>query len=73
VATEPDELPHSPVAETYRKQTRKSSRSYLSAEQIIPSGTSRQTLVYEPYPFYAAKGAGAWLTDIDGNKYLDLA
>jgi glutamate-1-semialdehyde 2,1-aminomutase len=72
VATEPDELPHSPVAETYRKQTRKSSRSYLSAEQIIPSGTSRQTLVYEPYPFYAAKGAGAWLTDIDGNKYLDL-
>ena len=45
---------------------------------LIPAGT--QTLAKGPgqyvkgvAPKYAKKGKGAWLTDVDGNQYLDMS
>jgi glutamate-1-semialdehyde 2,1-aminomutase len=35
-------------------------------------GVSRSTLVFRPYPFFSGHGDGAYLVDLDGNRYLDL-
>ena len=41
------------------------------ARRVIPDGVSRGTLLVDPYPIYVASGQGAWVTDVDGNRYLD--
>jgi glutamate-1-semialdehyde 2,1-aminomutase len=38
----------------------------------MPGGTTRSTIQRIPIPIYVAAGSGAWLTDVDGNRYLDL-
>jgi glutamate-1-semialdehyde 2,1-aminomutase len=41
------------------------------AKRSIPGGASRSTVLTEPHPIYVAEGQGAWVTDVDGNRYLD--
>jgi len=38
----------------------------------MPGGNTRTVLYYGPFPICAARGEGAWLTDIDGHRYLNL-
>lgn len=47
-------------------------QTYRRAQGVMPGGTTRVTIPRQPIPIYAAAGEGAWLTDIDGNRYLDL-
>jgi glutamate-1-semialdehyde 2,1-aminomutase len=61
-----------PSIDQYRARTPRSHQLFVDAEQIIPGGVSRGTLAYQPYPFYAATAAGAVITDVDGNDYVDL-
>lgn len=42
------------------------------AKQVMPSGYTRHMIVAKPYPYYAASGDGCWITDVDGNRYLDF-
>ena len=51
---------------------RKSRRIFEAAKHVFPGGTTRVTVERNPYPRYAARGEGAFLTDIDGNRLLDL-
>ncbi|WP_420609826.1 aspartate aminotransferase family protein [Candidatus Poriferisodalis sp.] len=44
---------------------------YEKAHQWIPDGVSRATLLRRPNPIYVDHGQGAWVTDVDGNRYLD--
>ncbi len=44
---------------------------YEKAHQWIPDGVSRATLLRRPNPIYVDHGEGAWVTDVDGNRYLD--
>lgn len=62
----------STAIERYSKQTARSRQLHADAGGIIPGGVSRGTLAFQPYPFYAAGAAGAYVTDVDGNEYLDL-
>lgn len=39
---------------------------------MIPDGASRSTVLIRPHPIYVAEGSGAWLTDVDGRRYLDV-
>ena len=44
------------------------------AKAVLPDGVSspvRGAGVFDPYPFYVARGEGAYLEDVDGNRYLD--
>ncbi|MFY0614284.1 MAG: aspartate aminotransferase family protein [Hyphomicrobiaceae bacterium] len=50
----------------------RSGQTYERAKNVFPGGTTRVTTARQPAPIYAAEGQGAWLTDIDGNRYLDL-
>ena len=46
--------------------------AFERAKQVFPGGTTRITVPRRPLPVYMASGKGAWLTDVDGNRYLDF-
>jgi glutamate-1-semialdehyde 2,1-aminomutase len=50
----------------------RSLRTFKRAQAVLPGGTTRVTVARTPTPIYATEGKGAWLTDLDGNRYLDL-
>ena len=43
-----------------------------TAQQWIERGDKCITTTYGRYPLVAARGAGCWLWDVDGKKYLDF-
>jgi glutamate-1-semialdehyde 2,1-aminomutase len=42
------------------------------AAAAMPGGNTRSTLYFTPFPLTMAGGAGCWMTDLDGHRYLDL-
>jgi glutamate-1-semialdehyde 2,1-aminomutase len=46
---------------------------YAKALELLPGGVSRNTVLREPYPSYAAYGEGCRLTDIEGVTRLDFS
>lgn len=49
-----------------------SRRLFEEAQQYLAGGNSRLTVYYKPYPVYVERGEGAFLYDVDGNRYLDV-
>jgi len=56
----------------YEAGTPVSRRLQQDAESYLPGGSSRGTAYFEPYPFFAERGEGHYLYDVDGNRYLDF-
>lgn len=50
-----------------------SSLLYDRALCVLPGGVSRNTVLRKPHPFYAAKGEGCYVTDIEGVRRIDFA
>ncbi len=48
-------------------------KNYDQAKQVMPGGTTRVTVKRMPVPIYVERGEGAYLIDVDGNRYLDFA
>ena len=42
------------------------------AALAMPGGNTRTTSFYPPYPLVFERGAGPWLWDVDGRRYVDL-
>jgi len=63
---------NSGIYAAYRDRTKKSAEIFGRAKQLMPGGTSRQASFWAPYPLTIARGEGAYLEDVDGNRYLDL-
>jgi glutamate-1-semialdehyde 2,1-aminomutase len=42
------------------------------AHAVFPDGTTRVTVEWDPFPRYIARAEGAYLTDADGKRFLDL-
>ncbi len=42
------------------------------ARNYLAGGNSRLTVYYKPHPVYVERGEGAYLYDVDGNRYLDV-
>lgn len=42
------------------------------AHAVFPDGTTRVTIERDPVPRYIARAEGAYLTDVDGRRFLDL-
>jgi glutamate-1-semialdehyde 2,1-aminomutase len=59
------------MSRTYPDVSGRSAEIHGRARQVIPDGASRSTVLIRPHPIYVAEGRGAWVTDVDGNRYLD--
>jgi len=58
-----------------RRNTAKTPRSkelFHRAAEVLPGGVFDPSHFSSPYPVYFDRGEGAYLYDVDGNKYLDL-
>ncbi|MBA4147768.1 MAG: aspartate aminotransferase family protein [Verrucomicrobia bacterium] len=51
----------------------KSSQLYERALRVLPGGVSRNAVLSRPHPYYAAKGEGCYVTDIEGVRRIDFA
>ena len=60
-------------AQEYRDRTPKSSALYEKARARLPGGAGRNATMFWPNPIYADHGEGAYLIDIDDNRYVDLS
>lgn len=56
----------------YRAKTARSRELFEEASRVLPGGNTRTTIFFDPYPFYAARGAGARIWDVDGVERLDF-
>ena len=50
----------------------RSAALYNRARAVLPSGNSRATVFFKPYPLYAVSGAGCMVTDADGVARIDF-
>lgn len=60
------------ILERYKQRTKKSKEHNEKAKQFMPGGDTRSIAYYPPYPFFAEKGSGCYLYDVDGNEYIDF-
>jgi glutamate-1-semialdehyde 2,1-aminomutase len=56
----------------YRRQNPASLSRFEGAKAVIAGGNTRLTAFFAPYPFYAVKGEGSRIYDLDGNIRLDF-
>ena len=64
-------LPKTNILEELKHARSVSSEIYKRACQVLPSGTVSRARIISPHPFFATRGEGAYLFDVDGNKYID--
>jgi glutamate-1-semialdehyde 2,1-aminomutase len=63
-----------PVAEAereYRARTPASERHHERATRLLAGGVSANVKFFAPYPPAMARAEGAYLWDLDGNRYID--
>ena len=51
----------------------RSAKLYQRACKVMPGGVSRNTILRTPYPPYAERGEGCYVTDIEGVKRIDFS
>lgn len=51
--------------------TAHSAELFGRAKSVMPSGYTRNMVVQHPYPTYADRADGAYIWDVDGNRYID--
>lgn len=56
-----------------QEEQSRSAEIYRRACQVMPGGVSRNTVLRTPYPPYAVRGEGCYVTDIEGVKRIDFA
>lgn len=54
-------------------QKRTSEEIYSQAVNVLPGGVSRNTVFRKPYPSYADRAFGCYVTDLDGIERIDFA
>jgi len=55
----------------YKSRTVKSRQLWEAAREKLPSGSSRTSVFYPPYPCYAQRAQGSKIVDVDGNERVD--
>lgn len=66
-----DQSRQSNTGETFSIGPR-SKDSFARAQLVFPDGTARVTIERDPTPRYMEHGAGSYLFDLDGRRFLDL-
>lgn len=55
----------------FLKKTTKSHQFLEDAKAVMPGGVTANIKYFSPYPIVMKYGKGAYLTDVDDNKYID--
>lgn len=58
--------------ETYAARRPNTRAAHEAAAKSMPGGNTRTVLFHGPFPLRIAKGEGAYVTDVDGHRYLNL-
>jgi glutamate-1-semialdehyde 2,1-aminomutase len=61
-----------PITRGYAQPDSMSARLWRRAQEVLPGDNSRTTVFMAPHPIYAAEGESGWVTDVDGDRRLDL-
>ena len=61
------------ILQELRDRTPKSGEYWEQSKDLIPGGLMSGARKMEPYPVYVERGKGAYIWDIDGNRYIDCA
>jgi glutamate-1-semialdehyde 2,1-aminomutase len=56
----------------YERSNPKSKEAFARSCRVLPGGVSRTLCYFPPFPCQTASGDGCWMTDLDGNRRLDL-
>ncbi|MGF1599416.1 MAG: aspartate aminotransferase family protein [Acidimicrobiales bacterium] len=62
----------SAIEARFRAATPRSAEHAVIASAVMPGGDTRAAGHHPPYQLTMVGGEGAWLTDLDGHRYLDL-
>lgn len=57
--------------EAYRAKTPSSERHHRAATEVLAGGVSANVKFFSPYPPVMARASGAYMWDLDGNRYVD--
>jgi glutamate-1-semialdehyde 2,1-aminomutase len=63
------------IADAKRDYTDRHAASLANHQRALgpmPGGNTRSVLFYDPFPLTFARGEGAYLIDVDGNRYVDF-
>jgi glutamate-1-semialdehyde 2,1-aminomutase len=60
------------VMEFFDARCQGSKRLAQAAEKVIPGGVQHNLAFNYPFPLAMAQAEGAYLTDVDGNRYIDF-
>jgi glutamate-1-semialdehyde 2,1-aminomutase len=60
------------VSAMYPDAASRSARLFERAKKVLPGGSTRQTVTFDPYPVYAVSGRGCMVTDADGVERIDF-
>jgi glutamate-1-semialdehyde 2,1-aminomutase len=58
--------------DTYAARRPQTKAAHEQAAKVMPGGNTRTILFHGPFPLRIARGEGAYLTDVDGHRYLNL-
>ena len=56
----------------YSELTPTSHKLFKQASEVLPGGSTRDSVVRGPYPAFVARGEGAYMFDVDGRKLHDF-
>jgi len=65
------ELTREELKERNRQRSQKSGQLFKRAQNVYPNGEISGARKFDPWPFYGVRGEGAYIWDVDGNRYLD--
>jgi glutamate-1-semialdehyde 2,1-aminomutase len=60
------------LVQEFEARTPRSKEVADRARRLLPGGETRSITFYSPYPASITRAAGAVITDVDGNSYLDV-
>ncbi|HSR19732.1 MAG TPA: aspartate aminotransferase family protein [Anaerolineales bacterium] len=55
------------------ERTPASGKLWNEAQEYVPGGLLSLARKFKPYPFFTARGEGAHIWDVDGNRYIDCS
>lgn len=61
------------LLQALKDKTPESGKMWETSQEFVPGGLLSVARKFEPYPFYTHRGEGAYIWDVDENRYIDCS